>query len=447
MHQVHAFIAESAAQAIAQIRKELGPEAVVLNVRKLPAAGMTRLWQRPRIEVLARAPAPLPPLVPGVQALSELREELAKIRHKPSGPCRQAPAFVGQSRDAGELVASAAEVTSSPVGRAQTPMLKMGISQPEETVQPIPSEIDGSRAQPSPGSNRLFAASPSASSLRRAARSGAAHVGGWQMDTLLEQSGLLPVHVQQVLDLAQRRLSNRAPESLAAELDAVRATLMQLWRRPLPAKSDLHVFIGPPGVGKTTVLCKWLAHAVLVQGRPARVWRLDSQIANTAESLSVLAEVLKVPIERFEPRERPNAAEIVFVDLPGVNGNDPAALKDLAQQIEMLPNAEVHLVLNAAYEGHLLLDQGRTFSELRVNDVILTHLDEEPRSGKLWNFVLGTNYSVGFLSAGQNLPGDFQEADPERLLAGLLPQKTGVPQNTTDLVMHGRPSAKPRAVT
>ena len=267
------------------------------------------------------------------------------------------------------------------------------------------------------------------------------------MDALLQQSGLLPVHVQQVLDLAQRRLSNRAPESLAAELEEVRATLIQLWPRPSRAKSDLHVFIGPPGVGKTTVLCKWLAHAVLVQGRPARVWRLDSQVANTAESLSVLAEILKVPIERFEPRERPNPAEIVFVDLPGVNGNDSAAMKELAQQIELLPEAEVHLVLNAAYEGHLLLDQGRAFSGLRVADVILTHLDEEPRSGKLWNFVLGTNYSVGFLSAGQNLPGDFQVADPERLLAGLLPLKTGLPQNNPDRVMHGRPSAKPGPVT
>ncbi|HYG35194.1 MAG TPA: hypothetical protein VEC99_10440, partial [Clostridia bacterium] len=87
------------------------------------------------------------------------------------------------------------------------------------------------------------------------------------------------------------------------------------------------------------------------------------------------------------------------------------------------PDAEVHLVLNAAYEGQLLLAQGRAFGTLPVNDVILTHIDEEPRWGKLWNFVLGTNYTVSYLSAGQNLPGDFQPADPERVLSRFMMPK------------------------
>ena len=50
------FIADSAADAVAQIRERLGPQAVVLNVRRLPAAGLSRLWQKPRIEVLACVP-------------------------------------------------------------------------------------------------------------------------------------------------------------------------------------------------------------------------------------------------------------------------------------------------------------------------------------------------------------------------------------------------------
>ena len=54
--QVHSFIAESAPDAGAQIRAHLGPEAVVLNVRRLAGEGLARLWQRPRIEVLAYKP-------------------------------------------------------------------------------------------------------------------------------------------------------------------------------------------------------------------------------------------------------------------------------------------------------------------------------------------------------------------------------------------------------
>jgi flagellar biosynthesis GTPase FlhF len=59
-----------------------------------------------------------------------------------------------------------------------------------------------------------------------------------------------------------------------------------------------------------------------------------------------------------------------------------------------------------------LLAQIRAFSSLPIEDLILTHLDEEPRWGKIWNIVLGTNYPVRYLSAAQNVPGDFYRPRP-----------------------------------
>src|SRR5260370_24582372 len=60
-----------------------------------------------------------------------------------------------------------------------------------------------------------------------------------------------------------------------------------------------HVFIGPPGTGKTTLLCKWMALSVLNENRTAKVWRLDGTNANTAEFLNIYGEMLGVPVERF----------------------------------------------------------------------------------------------------------------------------------------------------
>jgi flagellar biosynthesis GTPase FlhF len=81
-----------------------------------------------------------------------------------------------------------------------------------------------------------------------------------------------------------------------------------------------------------------------------------------------------------------------------------------------LPAPQIHLVLNAAYEASGLLAQTAAFARWPVADLICTHLDEEARWGKLWNLVLGTKFALGFLSAGQNVPGDFQAASLERLL-------------------------------
>jgi flagellar biosynthesis protein FlhF len=189
----------------------------------------------------------------------------------------------------------------------------------------------------------------------------------------------------------------------------------------------LHIFIGAPGAGKTTALCKWLAQVSLVEGRSAAVWRLDGHVANTAESLSVFGEILGVPGERCAPAndEVPDA-DVLFVDLPGVNPSDAAALGQLKRRLAAFPNAQVHLVVNAAYETSLLLAQVRAFSALPIQDVIVTHLDEESRWGKLWNLVLGTNCAVRYLAAGQNVPGEFIPATPEQLFSHQFPRKSGV---------------------
>ena len=48
-------------------------------------------------------------------------------------------------------------------------------------------------------------------------------------------------------------------------------------------------------------------------------------------------------------------------------------------------------------------------------DLIFTHLDEEHRRVKLWNFVLGTNCSLGWLGGGQKIPGEFHRAESSLL--------------------------------
>ncbi len=83
----------------------------------------------------------------------------------------------------------------------------------------------------------------------------------------------------------------------------------------------------------------------------------------------------------------------------------------------------MHLVLNGAYDISVLLAQIRAFAALPIEDLILTHLDEESRWGKIWNLVLGTNYSLRHFSTGQNIPGDFCEASPEAVFARQFPRK------------------------
>lgn len=354
--QLEQFIATSAADAAQQIRSRLGPEAVVVNVRQLPG----RWFRKPRIEVLAHRTPPV-----------QLTD------NGPFDPGDQSSANGGgqetcvPSDDAPKVVATS--LLEQRYGRAA--------ANPQDQPVRAPGKAE-------PGACEL-----------------------------LESIGLLPLYAQRVAECA----TVTQPPWLAGELKQVRAALAASWIRcPTTAATGLQIFVGAPGVGKTTALCKWLTAAVLLEARAARVWRLDGETANTAESLSVHGDVLGVPVERSWTGT-PICEAIAFVDFPGTEWSDDRAVAALANRLRTFPAVQTHLVLNAAYDSTVLLEQTRAFARLPISDLVVTHLDEEPRWGKLWNVMLGTGLPIRFLSAGQNIPGAFWEASAERVLARLFP--------------------------
>lgn len=343
------FIAASAEEAVSQIRAQLGPEAIVLNVRRLPVSGVARLWQKPMIEVLACKPeAPAPDPAPTFDVLAEFRQQLEEIKQQ-------------------------------------------------------------------------MAIMPSV-----AAEDAEANDGNWRIGPVLRKGGLLPVHAQRVIDNLHAQFGESPPPSISEEISRTQDVLAASWRKAAPiAPKSLHVLIGPAGCGKTTYLCKWLTQAVLVEGRLARVWRLDSATANTAESLSVYCDILGAPSERiWQSRKTAIAEDIGFIDLPGVDWRKPAAIAELASLLKEFAPVQVHLVLNGAYDISVMLAQFRAFSILPISDVVITHLDEESSWGKIWNLVLGTNCSIRHFSAGQNIPGDLCEASAKHIFARQFPAKT-----------------------
>jgi flagellar biosynthesis GTPase FlhF len=339
------FIAENAAAALAQVEERLGPDAIIVSVRKLPSHGISRLWNRSgQIEVLACVP----------EDESAVQSSKFKVHAVPPG----VDAYV-----------------------------------------PFAREIESGDGN-----------------------SSAHH---WPSISWLESLGLMKEFADELEKKVSAIHGEAPPPMPIAEWHAVRDCLASFWR---PARQNMectgrpHVFIGPAGSGKTTVLCKWMTLAVLMQERNVQVWRLDGNAANTAEFFSLHCEMLGLRAERLWSPPT-SAADLFFVDLPGVESRDTHSLTSLREQLSALPQPHVHLVLNATCETRILFEQLHAFAPLAPEDIIFTHLDEEQHRVKLWNFVLGQNFPISFLSAGQKIPGEFCRAESGLLFPRQKPNK------------------------
>ena len=186
-----------------------------------------------------------------------------------------------------------------------------------------------------------------------------------------------------------------------------------------PRASRKQYFARAPGCGKTTILCKWMAHQVFIINSH-QIWRLDGDQVNNTESLSLYGEMLGAPVSRFPTTTNLGTDESPILMILGsvlkILSNDA-----IQNQVEELPDHDRFLVLNACYATQMLEDQVKAFMPMNPKGIILTHLDEERSWGRLTNLLLSTNCPICLLSGGQKIPGMFETFRPTRFLTNVFP--------------------------
>lgn len=191
----------------------------------------------------------------------------------------------------------------------------------------------------------------------------------------------------------------------------VARSLRDNWQLRSPRALGQRVaFVGSPGVGKTTALCKQLTADVFMRNRKATVLKLDLEHANPDDGLVVFCAALGVPFAREideVPELGPN--ESLYIDVPGVTPRDTAQTDQLREALESTATTSRVLVMNAAYDAEILKNSRAWGEELGCSHTAFTHLDELTHWAKLWDFVLPPAPTPLFLSTGQSIAGDLEE--------------------------------------
>ena len=189
--------------------------------------------------------------------------------------------------------------------------------------------------------------------------------------------------------------------------------------------SPIHVFVGPPGVGKTTTIAKIASNEILNHQRKVGLITVDTYRIGAVEQLKTYAELLNAPIKVvYSPDEMTQAVaelqaagcDMIIVDSIGRSHRDQGNLEDLNKLINPLETENVYLVLNMSTKHRELLKIMDNFKFMNYRQFVFTKLDESERNENILNICYETAYPVAFLCTGQEVPRDIERPTQARLM-------------------------------
>lgn len=439
--QLRTFRAPSMADALAEIKRDLGQDAVILHARQYKVGGVLGVGTRPMCEIIA-SPGPRPG-APG--SASARRRDAAAPAPAPraqrgSAAPRPDPggdAAAGALADAvpprlGERASAAAVLDR--VERAQRPpratppdpapgLVRDGLEEDLRAIKDMIGRVlQASRrtalaVAPQPERSWDATDALSAQYLRLIEAEVAADIAEQVIGSVRE--ALAPEEIAQA-----RRVEREVRERLAA-LVPVADTPAAPTRAP-DGRPTIIALVGPTGVGKTTTAAKLAASYKLRHGRRVGLVTSDTYRIAAVDQLRVYANIIGLPLKvPMTPPEMSGACEslrdcdVILIDTAGRSPGDGDRLEELRQFMDAAQPHEVHLVLSSTAAQSALLEAARRFSVVNPDRIVFTKLDEAVNFGVLVNVAHRVRLRLSYLTMGQEVPDHIEPGRADRL-AGLV---------------------------
>ncbi|TFG90591.1 MAG: flagellar biosynthesis protein FlhF [Syntrophobacterales bacterium] len=222
---------------------------------------------------------------------------------------------------------------------------------------------------------------------------------------------------------AKQRLPEQSDDydsALMVVRDIIRQSIAPSYRNN--GKKKVVAFVGPTGAGKTTTLAKLAARHRFEEGLTVGIVTMDTYKVGAVAQLRKYSDILDIPIEIApgltdlrKALEKFSDRDIVFVDTPGKSRRDGEHLLRLKESLAAGFPIETNLVLSTTASQEHLIDTAQRFGVTGYDSIIFTKLDESDSFGSIYNVIDHVSKPVSYVTDGQNVPRDISRITPEKL--------------------------------
>ncbi len=376
--QVKRYEVSSISEAMAKIKEDMGPEAIILSTKKIKnSAGEAAL------EVMAaRDEKVIPPMKQTINSLSPESSRLTESREDIYQFIREE---IGELK---EIIRAAQKEKS----------VSEELEELKETMDKFFDLLGARKRRSNPEVNRKVYYQLLSCGFSRATACSILEEIGTQVssqDQLTEQD---------ILRIVEQYVINSIPVVNKAK-----------------DEKRIKAYVGATGVGKTTTLAKLAARYSLMQKKSVGLITLDTFRIAAIEQLKTYAKIMEIRMEVASTRETFQKSlqllsdkDVILIDTPGRSCVDDSYL-GLMDNMLQNGNIETNLLISSTASEDNQLDIVTKYSSFNYDNLIITKTDESRRFGILYDVINKARKPVSFLTCGQNVPQDIEEVTPHKM--------------------------------
>ncbi|AIY04108.1 flagellar biosynthesis protein FlhF [Planococcus sp. PAMC 21323] len=351
------YIVSTMAEAIPLIKKDLGPDALILNTKKIKTGGFLGFFRKDKLEVTA-----------AIDPVASPKYE------KPESPKPESPKEVEiQTDSSAELINELKNIKQFMVQQIKEEHLPKALQVLKEQLvqQEVAADIQASLFE------KLMA----------------------KIDLNKEQS----------------------PEVMwQTSREELVAMMKENQTDPFKDDPKIICFIGPTGVGKTTTIAKIAAGHMLAKNKKVGLITADTYRIAAVEQLKTYGSILNIPVKVVESSADLTKAiadfqdcDIILMDTAGRNYQQTQYIEELKRLLPPNSDVQIHLVLSltAKYEDMKKIIEN--FRSISMDEILLTKKDETGSAGAIMNLICHYGIPIRHIANGQNVPDDILPLTPE----------------------------------